>query len=170
MSRFNKIFFLIAILCLGSVAYAMYAEYYLGANPCPLCMAQRIIIASIGLLSLLFALHNPRGWLNYLYNLIIGGLAILGIKVAAHHIWLINLPPEKQPLSCGMPVEALYKNLPLNNFISYILRGDAECGKGNWEILGVNGPTAVVILCSIVLLLVVYNLLMIYRNRRNRNR
>ena len=165
MKHANKIFLIIFVLCLASVAYALYAELYLNATPCPLCIAQRVIIAGIGLLALIFAIHNPHNWLKYIYNLIIAGLAIFGIKVAAHHIWLINLPPEKQPLSCGMPLEILYKKLPLNNFISHILQGDAECGKVNWIIFGVNAPTAVVILCSIVLLLVIYNLFTAYRNQ-----
>jgi protein dithiol:quinone oxidoreductase len=158
MFRFNKIFFIIFVLCLASVAYAMYAEFYLNATPCPLCIAQRVIIASIGILAFIFAIHNPKNCLKYIYNLIIGGLAGFCMKIAGHHIWLINLPPEKQPLSCGMPLEILYKKLPINTFISYILQGDAECGKINWIIFGVNAPTAVVILSSVILLLVIYNL------------
>ncbi|MFN8771273.1 MAG: disulfide bond formation protein B [Neisseriaceae bacterium] len=148
--------FLVFLMCTISILYAIFAQYHQFASPCPLCIAQRIIIASVGLLALLFAIHNPQNILIRIYGMILTCISIFGIKVAAHHIWLINLPPDQQPTSCGIPLDILYKKIPLNSFIGHILKGDAECGKVNWNILGMNGPTAVIVLLSIIILICLY--------------
>jgi disulfide bond formation protein DsbB len=149
----NRIRFLfIALLCAYSLAYAYYAQFYLGQEPCPLCIVQRVILAAIGLLALIYAIHNPQNWLSRLYGVIITGFAIFGIKVAAHHVWLTNLPADQQPLSCGMPLDVLYDQLPLTGFIHKILQGDAECAKVKWLVFGMSAPAAVIVLCSIIIL------------------
>lgn len=146
----KKLNFGILFLTSISLVYAYFAEYYLGMEPCPLCIAQRVIVGLIFLISLIFAIHNPKGLAIRLYSLIILGLALFGIKISSHHIWLMNLPPDQQPLSCGMPLSMLYKRVPLNSFLHTILQGDAECGKITWKIFGLTPPMAVLILCSII--------------------
>jgi protein dithiol:quinone oxidoreductase len=158
MYRLNKQFLIIFLICAATLAYAYYSQYYQGANPCPLCIAQRVIIAIIGLLSLLFSIFGASGLFNKLSSLVVAGFAIFGIKIAAHHLYLMNLPPEQQPLSCGMPLEILYQKLPLTGFIHYILQGDAECGKVNWLVFGMKGPTAMIVLCCGILLILIYNI------------
>lgn len=157
----RTVFLGIFLACVLSVIYALYAEFYLGDKPCPLCIAQRVIIIIIGLVALIAVLHNPKSWFNQFYGVIIAGLAIFGIKVAAHHVWLMHLPEDQQPMSCGMPLGILYQRLPLNKFVNIILQGDAECGKVSWQILGMSAPTVVIIFCSLVLLATLY---LIFRN------
>ena len=152
----QNLFIIIAVLSLASLGYAFYAQYFQNVEPCPLCIAQRVIIGIIAILSILFAIHNPKNFLMRIYGLIVGGFAIFGIKVAAHQLWLMNLPADKQPLSCGMPLEVLYQKIPLHSFIQYILKGDGECGKVNWTIFGMSAPTAVLVLCGIITLISLY--------------
>lgn len=149
----RKILFIIALLCILSIAYAYYAQFHLGYEPCPLCIAERVILAIIGLLALIYAIHNPLGWVRRIYGVVLISIAIFGIKVAAHHQWLINLPADQQPLSCGMPLAVLYQRVPLHSFLHTVLQGDAECSKVNWLILGMTGPIAVIVLCSVVIAL-----------------
>lgn len=149
---------LIFIICILALAYAYYSQYYLGAIPCPLCIAERVIVALIGILALIFGLSGQAGIINKFLSLILGALSVFGIKTAAHHLYLMNLPPEQQPLSCGMPLEVLYQKLPLSGFLHYILKGDAECGRVNWLVFGMRGPTAMIVLCSVILLILLYNM------------
>ena len=149
----RKILFTIALLCILSIAYAYYAQFHRGYQPCPLCIAERVILATTGLLALIYAIHNPLGWMRRVYGIILISIAIFGIKVAAHHQWLINLPEDQQPLSCGMPLAVLYDRVPLHSFLHTVLQGDAECSKVNWLILGMTGPTAVIVLCSLIIVL-----------------
>jgi disulfide bond formation protein DsbB len=159
------IFFVIGLLCTLSVAYAFYAEFYQKIEPCPLCIVQRVIIGLIAVLAFIYAIHNPQNIITKIYGLVLIFLSAFGIKVAAHHLWLMSLPPEQQPLSCGMPLAMLYQRVPLNSFLHTVLQGDAECGKIIWKIFGITPPIAVIILCSIVIIL---SLIIIFR-KLNKN-
>src|SRR3974390_405573 len=48
-------------LCAALIVYALYSQMYLGLEPCPLCIFQRIGIALLGVVFLAAALHHPRG-------------------------------------------------------------------------------------------------------------
>ncbi len=48
-------------MCAALLAYALYSQFYLGLDPCPLCIFQRIGVALLGVVFLAAALHNPRG-------------------------------------------------------------------------------------------------------------
>jgi len=54
----RQLFGIITLISALAVAYAMYAEYFLGFEPCPLCIAERIIISVIALLSLIYTLKQ----------------------------------------------------------------------------------------------------------------
>lgn len=144
-------------MCAGSLLYAYYAQFVLGKEPCPLCIAERIIIVATGLLGLIFAIHSPKGIVNKIYSIIIILITLFGVKIAVHHIWLMNLPIDQQPVSCGMPLNILFQRVTLNSFIHTVLQGDAECGKINWKILGMTGPEAVLLLCIFIIVLAGYN-------------
>lgn len=157
MRRMNKPLLLIFIICAAVIAYAYYSQYYLDAIPCPLCIVQRLVIAAIGLLALIFGIFSVSGILNKICSLIIAGVAIFGISVAKRHLYLMNLPPDQQPLSCGMPLEIQFERLPFRSFLHYVLQGDAECGKVNWLVFGMKGPTAMIVLCAVILAILIYN-------------
>jgi disulfide bond formation protein DsbB len=152
-------FILITLLTLTSVGYSIYAQIYQHQQPCPLCIVQRTLITSIGILALIFTIHNPRGLLGRFYGLVIVVLSGFTIKIASHHLWLINLPKEQQPLSCGMPLNLMFKRLPLGKFLNNILQGDAECGDVTWTILSFNPPTMVIGLSLVLLLVGIYAML-----------
>ncbi len=131
---------MIFFFCLGVVGYAYYAQFINNADSCPLCIAQRIIFALCSIVALGAMIHHSRDWANWIYSIVILALALFGIKTAAHHIWLQSLPPSEWPASCGMPLQILYKKIPLSGFIHTILSGSAECAMVNWKILGISAP------------------------------
>ena len=160
----RNILAVIIALIIISLGYAFYAEFQLHLEPCPLCIVERVIIFTIAIPASLFFMHNPKNkFFKLMYSLPIVILAGFGIKVAAHHVWLTNLPADQQPLSCGMPLGAMYQALPLNSFLHKILAGDAECAKVSWQILGISAPMAVLLLCSVIILL---TLIILFRKQR----
>lgn len=162
----NKIcFLLIFIFGLSSFCYSLFAQYYQKIEPCPLCMVQRWTLFLITIFSLIFMLHNPKHFLIKIYSLIIIGLSAFGIKIAYNHLYLISLPEAQQPQSCGMPLDILFHKLPFLNFISYILKGDAECSKINWKIFGIIAPQAFIILCAFFILLMLF---VLFNKRKNK--
>jgi len=137
------------VACVALLAYALYAQYELGLEPCPLCIFQRIAIAALGLVFLLAALQQPRGWGARVYAIFIGIAALAAIGVAGRHVYVQHLPPGSVP-SCGAPLEVLLRFTPVMTVIRNVLPGSGECGEVNWKFLGLAMP-AWVLICALVL-------------------
>jgi disulfide bond formation protein DsbB len=137
------------LLCIGLLSYALYAQYGLQLEPCPLCIFQRVAVFAMGAVFLLAALHNPgrRGTLVYAALLAAAGFA--GMAVAGRHVWLQNLPPEKVP-ACGPGLEYMLDAFPLFEVLEVVLSGSGECATIDWSFLGLSMPVWVLI--SITLL------------------
>lgn len=133
-------FGLITLFCFASVAYAIYAQIYNHTEPCPLCIAQRVGFAIIGLTSLIATINNCKSYGNIIYAILIVILGGFGIVIAHHHVWLQSLPPELWPASCGMPMSIMFKQMPLTGFLNTVLTGTAECAMVDWKVFGISGP------------------------------
>ncbi len=125
--------------CAGLMSYALYAQYQLYLDPCPLCVLQRMAFIGIGILFLLAALHNPRGWGGRVYAILIGLVAGDGAAVAGRHVWLQNLPPDQVP-TCGPGLDYIMESFPLLEALSMIFEGSGECAEIHWQFLGLTMP------------------------------
>ena len=47
------------IACSVLMAVALYMEHVMALEPCPLCIMQRVMVISIGLIALVGAVHGP---------------------------------------------------------------------------------------------------------------
>jgi protein dithiol:quinone oxidoreductase len=137
------------LVCAALLGYALYAQYQLGLDPCPLCIFQRIGVALVGVSFLLAALHHPRGGGRWVYGVAIGVFALATIGVAARQLYIQHLPPGSIP-SCGAPLAMMLKFLPVTEVIRKVLTGSGECGEVNWRFLGLAMP-AWVLLWSVLL-------------------
>jgi aspartate ammonia-lyase len=63
--------------CAGLLGYAGYAQFYLGLDPCPLCILERLGVAGLGLVFLLAAVHDPGRTGARIYAVLIAALAKL---------------------------------------------------------------------------------------------
>jgi protein dithiol:quinone oxidoreductase len=132
------------VLCGGLIAYALYAQFDLGLDPCPLCIFQRIGIAALGVVFLIAALHNPRDWGARVYAILVAIAALATVAVAARQLYIQHLPPGAIP-SCGAPLSMMLKFMPLTTVIRKVLTGSGECGIVNWTFLGLAMPAWVLI-------------------------
>jgi protein dithiol:quinone oxidoreductase len=132
------------LICAGLIAYALYAQFKLGLDPCPLCIFQRIGIVALGLVFLVAALHNPRNWGASVYAVFIAIAALATVAVAARQLYIQHLPPGAIP-SCGAPLSMMMKFMPLTAVIRKVLSGSGECGIVNWTFLGLAMPAWVLI-------------------------
>jgi protein dithiol:quinone oxidoreductase len=135
--------------CVGLLAYALYAQFDLGVDPCPLCIFQRVGVAALGVVFLIAALHNPRGWGTRAYAVLLAVAALATIGVAARHLYVQHLPPGSLP-SCGAPLGVMLKFSPFFDVIRKVLSGSGECSEVNWRFLGLAMP-AWVLICALVL-------------------
>ena len=130
--------------CAGLMAYALYAQYQLLLEPCPLCVLQRFAVIGLGVFFLLAALHDPARTGRRVYA---GGLAIAtvcGAIVAGRHVWLQNLPVDEIP-ACGPGLDYMWANFPLADVINMVFKGSGECASVDWSFLGLSMPAWVLI-------------------------
>ena len=137
--------YLIGLLaCVALLAYALYAQFVLKLEPCPLCIFQRIGIASVGLMFLLAALHAPRGRGALVYGGLIALAALTTIGIAARHIYIQHLPEGAVP-SCGAGLTYLFNVFPVVDVIRKVLTGSGECARITWTFLSLSMPTWVLL-------------------------
>ncbi len=157
---------LIFSFCLSVVGYAYYSQFVLGTESCALCVVQRIIFAIIAIIALAALIHHCHNWGNRIYSILILALALFGAKTAAHHAWLQNLPPSEWQASCGMPLQILYKKVPLSGFLHMVLSGSAECAMVTWKIFGINAP--IMSLSAYIILAITALYILCYPKRSHR--
>lgn len=127
------------LICAGLIGYALYAQFELGLDPCPLCIFQRIGIVALGVVFLIAALHHPRSWGARVYAVLIAIAALATMAVAARQLYIQHLPPGAIP-SCGAPLSMMLKFMPLTAVIRKVLNGSGECGIVNWRFLHLAMP------------------------------
>jgi disulfide bond formation protein DsbB len=127
------------LVCASLMAYALYAQYGLGLEPCPLCIFQRIGIMLIGVTFLAAALHHPAGRGRYVYGGLVALFALLTVAVAARQLYIQSLPPGTLP-SCGAPLAMMLRIMPVTEVLRRVLSGSGECGEVNWTFLGLAMP------------------------------
>jgi disulfide bond formation protein DsbB len=125
--------------CTALLAYALYSQFYLGLEPCPLCIFQRIGMALLGLAFLAATLHEAHGGGRYVYAGLIGVAALATLGIAARHLYVQSLPPGALP-SCGAPLAVLMKFMPVWQLIRKVLTGSGECRLVTWRLLGLAMP------------------------------
>jgi disulfide bond formation protein DsbB len=120
-------------------AAALYLQYMLQQEPCPLCMVQRFIFIAIGALFALAALHNPKALGAKVYSILIALVSLIGVGVAARHIWIQHLPKDQVP-ACGPGLDYMLKNFPMSDVLQELMHGSGECAEKGWTFLALGIP------------------------------
>ncbi|MBT8098748.1 MAG: disulfide bond formation protein B, partial [Gammaproteobacteria bacterium] len=126
------------------MGFALYAQYVLLLDPCPLCVMQRVALIALGVAFLVTALHSAQGWGKWVYGILFLIPAAGGAAVAGRHVWLQNLPADKVP-ACGPGLGYMLDNFPLGDALSMVFRGSGECADVVWRLLGLSMPSWVLI-------------------------
>jgi disulfide bond formation protein DsbB len=132
------------LVCAGLLGYAFYVQFVQQLEPCPLCIFQRIGIATIGLFFLLAALHHPSGRGARVYGVLIDLAAVATILIAARHIYIQHLPEGSVPV-CGASLDFMWKIFTPAEVIRKVLTGSGECAKITWTFLSLSMPSWVAI-------------------------
>jgi len=148
MIRLNRpYYFLLFFICHELLVAAYYFEFYLGLEPCPLCMVSRAIVLILGSFFLLAALHNPKKLLQKIYHIIFSLISLLGIFVSGRHLYLQSLPADEVP-SCGPGLEYMLDTLPMSEVLKEVLHGSGECAEVSWEFFSLSMPAWMLIVYS----------------------
>ena len=133
--------------CAALLGYALYVQGVLGIDPCPLCIFQRIGIATLGVVFLLAGLHAPKGRGAWVYGALLALAALATMAIAARHVWIQHLPEDQVP-SCGAGLKFLLEEFPVADVIRKVLTGSGECHQVNWTFLTVSMPTWVLLVAA----------------------
>ena len=129
--------FLISVLL---IVYVLYTQYVLGLEPCPLCILQRVAVIALGISFLLLAIRPPqRKQSKCLASLLLVMISSAGVWVAARHVWLQNLPPDKVP-GCGPGLDFMMANFPLSEVLEMVFSGSGECAEISWSFAFLSMP------------------------------
>ena len=141
----NRIIYLAVFLaCTGLLAAAYYFEYALYMDPCPLCIMQRIAVFIVGIAGLLGFLLGHNQVARIATSVIMSLGALLGIGVAARHVWIQSLPADQVP-TCGPSLEYMVDTLPWAEVLTVMLRGNGNCADAHWSLFGLSMPQWVLV-------------------------
>jgi disulfide bond formation protein DsbB len=133
-------YFLGFLVCAALMAFALYLQYVMELEPCPLCIFQRVAMIATGVVFLVAALHNPgRGGAAF-YAVLTLITAGIGAGLAAWQVWIQGQPKGSVP-SCGMGLDYMLDTMPLFDVIGRVLKGSGECAEQGWVFLGLAIPS-----------------------------
>lgn len=133
-----------AVVCAALLGYALYAQYRMFLDPCPLCIFQRVVFIVMGIVFLLGALHGPKGWGRKVYGVLAFFVAAIGMGIAGRHVWLQNLPADQVP-ACGPGLDYMLEAFPVGKTLSMVFTGSGECANVDWSFLGLSMPAWVLV-------------------------
>lgn len=132
------------LICVGMMAFALYAQYGMMLEPCPLCVLQRLAVIALGAVFLLASFHNPAGAGRFFYAGSLAVVTCLGSIVAGRHVWLQSLPEDRVP-ECGPGLDYMLQNFPFTEALQMVFHGSGECAEVAWRLLGLSMPAWVLI-------------------------
>jgi disulfide bond formation protein DsbB len=128
-----------ALVIAGLFGAALYLQYVLHQEPCPLCMIQRFIFIALLVLFVLATLHNPKRLGTKIYAALIALCALSGVGVASRHIWIQHLPKDEVP-ACGPGLDYMLENFPMAEVLKELMHGSGECAAKGWTFLALGIP------------------------------
>ena len=152
------------LFCVLLIAYALYTQYVLGLEPCPLCILQRVAVIALGLSFLFMALRPPQTKQSKFFaSLLVMIVSSVGVGIAARHVWLQHLPPVQVP-GCGPGLDFMMANFPLSEVFQMVFSGSGECAEISWSFAFLSMPAWVIIW---LIFLGSYGVWTIYQGRYN---
>lgn len=141
---------LIVAVVILSMAGALYFQYVLQLEPCPLCVLQRVAIIGVGVFAALgLVASRARGQSIAIVLAIV--FALTGAGIAGWHSWILAFPPEA--LSCGRPFQWFHEDFPLAVWLPKLFAGEGDCLAVDWTFFGLAIPHLSLIAFVLLLIL-----------------
>lgn len=123
---------LVSLLCAVAIVAGLAMQHFLGLDPCPLCIAQRMAIIGLGVSAVLgIALSGRAG--QVLMKLLGTAAAGVGCYAAVEQLQLIWGTPH----SCGSAVGFYMMELAYDYpSLAWLLEGNADCAAAGAPVLG----------------------------------
>ena len=129
----RRVYALMALTCIGLLAFGLYLQHVVGLEPCPMCIVQRYVFVLVALAALAAAGIAARRAGVFLGCAIVV-FACTGAFVAARQSWLQWYPPEV--FTCGRDLYGMIEAFPLQRVIPMVFKGSGDCSAVDWTFLG----------------------------------
>lgn len=143
------------VLCIAALGGAIFLEQSRMLSPCPMCMLQRIVFASLGVLFLIGSIFKFKSALRYVYSGSILLFSFLGFAIAAKQFWLQYFAPP-QKISCSAGLERLIQMYPILDALKIALNGSPECSRIDYTFLTISLSGWSLLLFGIFIILTIY--------------
>jgi disulfide bond formation protein DsbB len=149
MPSSRTLLLLIAAACFGSIGAAVYLQFALEMQPCPLCIIQRYMFIAIGICSLVGAF---AGKIKAAASLgLLGALA--GLATAGKHMYVLAHPG----FSCGIdPMQTSLNKIPTATMMPWLFRAEGLCESTTDTLFGLSIPMWAAIWFTILALSLVW--------------
>lgn len=147
MQRWRLAFFAIFLFCAGSIAFALYHQYYNWLMPCLMCVYERMAVIAVGLFALLAALRPPKTRIGVIIQAdLVATTAIIGAVVAIRHVLMQYGPPD--------PVASCAASLPFPinlddpfwpAWLGALIRPVGDCSVIDFAVFGVSMPVWLIV-------------------------
>jgi disulfide bond formation protein DsbB len=148
---------LMVLGCAGLMGIALYFEHIEGLEPCYLCIMQRVMVITTGLIALAAVVHNPGRPGIQVYAALTSLSAVGGGSVSIRQLWLQSLPKDQVP-ACGPSLDYMIDVFPLFEVVGMLLKGDGSCAEVLWSLFGISMPGWVLVAFAGLLLISLYQL------------
>jgi disulfide bond formation protein DsbB len=125
--------------CIGMELGAIYFQFVVKLEPCPLCITQRLIVISLALVFLSGTIHNPGTAGIRIYAGLAAVASLAGASVAAYHL-MIQLLPHEELSSCGPGASYILEHYKVADVVRLFLTGTGDCTEVVWTFLGLSMP------------------------------
>lgn len=127
------------LACVAMELSAIYFQFVLMLEPCPLCITQRLIVFCLATVFATGALHNPQGAGLRVYFGLAALIAMIGAAVAVYH-FAIQLLPHEESAGCGPGASYILENFSLGDALRMFLTGTGDCTQVVWSLFGLSMP------------------------------
>jgi len=136
LRRERSLLVLLGLICVGLVAGALYLQYELHEDPCPLCIIQRYFFLLIAIFAFLGARFNS--WRGVRLLEVLAAISALGgIVTAARHVYVQANPG----FSCGFDaLQPVVDSLPPAHWLPGVFKVAGLCETTYPPILGLSLP------------------------------
>jgi len=153
----SSVYAFISLAIVGLMSTSYFFQYVMDLKPCNLCMVQRTLFISIGVIAIVGLLQRPRRAFNTVYSLLLVLLTSAGVAIASRQVWLQSLPKDQVP-SCTADFAYIVENFPLLKAVSMLWKGSGDCAEVQWQFLGLSIAGWALVWFSFFCLLAIYQL------------
>ncbi|VVE82887.1 disulfide bond formation protein B [Pandoraea sputorum] len=155
--RERLLYLLLTVVCLALLGGALYFQYVLHEDPCPLCILARYALVLIAIFGLVGAVS--RNWAGIKVARVLAALCAIGGMAASAYLIYVQANPM---VSCGYDVvEGFVDALPTSRLLPQVFQVQGMCQTMYPPILGLTLP-----MWSLAAFVVIFLALALHRPRR----